>query len=405
MAIRKNATTLTSAEKTEFVNAVKAVKASGKYDQQVLRHAQAQMSAIHRCPAFLPWHRSFILDYEKDLQQASGNPNLGLPYWNWAEDASAMWADDFLGGNGDQSDSGIVKTGPFRQGEWTIVNSSGNSAGPLIREFGEGTPSLPTPTDIDNVLNTRPYDASPWNLTSQPSFRNRVEGWYGASGPGMHNRGHVWVGGSMTPMTSPNDPVFFLHHCFVDKLWHDWQVQNPGEGYLPISGGSPRQNLNDQMEPTVSGSTTPATMLDIQALGYSYDTDAGTDPGDTGPGDTGPGDTGPGDTGPGDTGPGDTGPGDTGTGGRGCFIATAAYGSEMASPVQTLRDFRDNIALNSRFRGLFKRVFDFYYRLSPPVANAMRQNKALKNIIKYALIWPLLGIVKVGSLAKEHLKK
>ncbi|HEX5847186.1 MAG TPA: tyrosinase family protein, partial [Rhodoplanes sp.] len=27
----------------------------------------------------------------------------------------------------------------------------------------------------------------------------------------------------MAPMTSPNDPVFFLHHCFVDKAWADWQ--------------------------------------------------------------------------------------------------------------------------------------------------------------------------------------
>ena len=35
----------------------------------------------------------------------------------------------------------------------------------------------------------------------------------------MHNLVHRWVGGSMGPGTSPNDPVFFLHHCNVDRIW------------------------------------------------------------------------------------------------------------------------------------------------------------------------------------------
>ena len=55
MAIRKDANTLTAAERAEFVAAVKALKAEGLYDQFVLRHANAVMNAIHRAPAFLPW--------------------------------------------------------------------------------------------------------------------------------------------------------------------------------------------------------------------------------------------------------------------------------------------------------------------------------------------------------------
>jgi hypothetical protein len=43
----------------------------------------------------------------------------------------------------------------------------------------------------------------------------------------------MWVGGSMLPMTSPNDPCFFLHHCFVDKIWADWQAAHPALGYEP----------------------------------------------------------------------------------------------------------------------------------------------------------------------------
>ncbi len=53
MAIRKDANTLSSSERAEFVNAVKTLKTSGIYDSFVLRHANAIMSAIHRCPAFL----------------------------------------------------------------------------------------------------------------------------------------------------------------------------------------------------------------------------------------------------------------------------------------------------------------------------------------------------------------
>ena len=103
MAIRKDANTLSSAERAEFVNAVKILKSTGIYDQFVLRHANAIMNAIHRSPAFLPWHRRFIWDFEKELQRVSQNPDLGLPYWNWPSGGAnaSMWDDDLLGGNGD----------------------------------------------------------------------------------------------------------------------------------------------------------------------------------------------------------------------------------------------------------------------------------------------------------------
>ncbi len=138
MAIRKDANTLSAAERAEFVNAVKDIKASGIYDQFVLRHANAIMRAIHRSPAFLPWHRRFIWDLERELQRVSGNPNLGLPYWNWPSGGAgaSMWNDDLLGGDGDEG-TGIVSSGPFRTGEWTIVDSSGSASGPLIRRFGQ----------------------------------------------------------------------------------------------------------------------------------------------------------------------------------------------------------------------------------------------------------------------------
>lgn len=273
MAIRKDANTLTSAERTEFVNAVKILKSTGIYDQFVLRHANAIMSAIHRAPAFLPWHRRFIWDFEKELQRVSNNPDLGLPYWNWPSggENGSMWDDDLLGGNGDQFTQ-VVNSGPFSSGQWTIVNMSGVASGPLRRAFGQESwaTELPTQQEINTVLAVTPYDVFPWNIGSDPSFRNQLEGF---RGPNLHNRGHGWVGGSMLPMTSPNDPVFFMHHCMVDKLWYEWQLRHPNQGYLPMSGGPFGQNLNDPMD------STPGTpigdrvidVIDSAALEIEYD--------------------------------------------------------------------------------------------------------------------------------------
>ena len=40
----------------------------------------------------------------------------------------------------------------------------------------------------------------------------------------FHGWGHVWIGGLMgRPATSPNDPMFFLHHCMIDHAWALWQ--------------------------------------------------------------------------------------------------------------------------------------------------------------------------------------
>jgi tyrosinase len=77
----------------------------------------------------------------------------------------------------------------------------------------------------------------------------------------------------MIPMTSPNDPIFFMHHCMVDKMWHEWQLRFPNQGYLPVSGGRFGQNLNELMSdtPVASIGSRPIDVLDSTAIGISYD--------------------------------------------------------------------------------------------------------------------------------------
>jgi tyrosinase len=87
MVTRKSAATLSAAEKQKFVQTILNMKTQGLYDRYVQWHSQSmQMMSAHMGPAFLPWHRSFILLFERDLQSTSGDPSLALPYWDWAAD-------------------------------------------------------------------------------------------------------------------------------------------------------------------------------------------------------------------------------------------------------------------------------------------------------------------------------
>jgi len=81
--------------------------------------------------------------------------------------------------------------------------------------------------------------------------------------------------------------------------------------------------------------------------------------------------------------------------GGGCLIATAAYGSEMASQVQQLRELRDNSLLQTSSGTSFMNSFnDFYYSFSPTIADWERENPAFKEFVKISLI-PLISSLSI----------
>lgn len=295
MGIRKNVLTLSPTEVGRLTNAFNALKADGTYNGFVERHARAMMmetppgasntdrNAAHRGPSFLPWHRAALVELADALRQV--DPQVeDIPYWDWTADAalpggpatSTLWTNAYFGPDGDPNQGDRVLSGPFANWRAWIYRArtdsfqSRSSVG-LVRRLGRTrTTVLPTQAVVNDLLNNyQVYDVSPWDETRNTrSFRNRVEGWY--RGSVLHNQVHNWIAGDMTAMTSPNDPVFWLHHCNVDRLWAQWQESYGVNTYAPTSGGPDGHNKNDALV-FLLDSWTPADVLNIADLGYSYE--------------------------------------------------------------------------------------------------------------------------------------
>lgn len=308
MNIRKEIRALTASEQLLFINTLLEMKRTGVYDKYVHWHHAVMVPTVHsyepqdptyrngahRGPAFLPWHREMLLQFEGDLQAI--NPAVTLPYWNWTLDAAApeqspLWSQGFLGGDGDPADQYRVQDGAFadKYGNWPVdsLPEDGLPGPGLKRQFGTMVSSLPTGDDLRMALSESLYDEPPYS--SSPfvrGFRNRFEGWITQRGdpnvktPGsqLHNRVHLWIGGNMAPMTSPNDPAFFLHHCFIDKIWADWQAQRMLDApdlaphYCPMRDGPPSHNYEDVLKPWARRIV---DVIDIKKLGYSYEPEQG----------------------------------------------------------------------------------------------------------------------------------
>ena len=242
---------------------------------------QSDRNAAHSGPVFAPWHRLMLLLFELQMQRVLGDDQVALPYWDWAADGSlprpqqplaSLWQAGGIGGSGSP-----VPNGPFTPANFRVRIES-DALGQLRatdrgleRDLGADPQarSLPTAAQMQTALNRTQYDLAPWDR-SVGGFRNRLEGWLPF---GLHNRVHVWVGGDMGPATSPNDPVFYLNHCNVDRIWERWMADR-GRSYVPAQSESADlafHRIDDPMYSIlIQTPVTPAQVLDISAY-YSYD--------------------------------------------------------------------------------------------------------------------------------------
>jgi len=173
---------------------------------------------------------------ERVLQVISGNSGIAIPYWDWTIDqglaggprSSTVWTNALFGPGGVSTNGYAVPSGPFCStrsstcaGLWPVVIN-----GPTLdRELGRWASTLPSANSIRSINTTISiYDSGTYDdrANGAQSFRTALEGFSGQFG-GAHNLVHVFVGGSMSPLSSPNDPVFFFHHCNIDRIWYLWQ--------------------------------------------------------------------------------------------------------------------------------------------------------------------------------------
>lgn len=283
---RKDVSALTRSERHRFVKALLEVKRRGEYDEFVRTHieyyrsdGEAGLRVAHMAPTFLPWHRKFLLDLEGALRRV--DDRVTVPYWDWTRNrgtTAVPWTADLLGGTGRRSDRQVM-TGPFayRNGQWTIEVGITDTEF-LTRDLGRSRDpiTLPRAGDLERALDDPVYDTAPWNSTSAKGFRNRLEGW--GSGRGAvswltHNRVHRWVGGHMVGGASVNDPVFWMHHAFVDLLWSRWQRRHPNARYLPAEqpalGSGQRGRVVARHEPMPPWDVTPDSLEDLSGI-YRY---------------------------------------------------------------------------------------------------------------------------------------
>jgi tyrosinase len=230
MAVRKKASAMTVAEQNRFKSVITTlINRPGNpnpYGRLVGRHAEDHMMHPFMGPVgtqrFLPWHRVYLLKVERMGQAV--DPLFFIPYWKWTTQREVPpWLATFK------------PTVKVPGSDRTVTR---NPPRPMT--------TLPTSAQITAVLARGTFTS----FVAQPT---------GIDLP--HGTVHMWCNGIMSDISwSPVDPLFWLHHAMIDRIWSIWQAAHPGKN--PTLAGADRI-----MDPWPE---TEAQVRSIAALGYSY---------------------------------------------------------------------------------------------------------------------------------------
>jgi tyrosinase len=243
--VRKNANTLTPGERDRFVSAFAQLnnQGMGRFADFRDMHVSVSLPQAHGAPGFLPWHRAYLLDLERELQAI--DPSVSLPYWRFDQAAPNIFTREFFG----------------------VSDSLGTV------QFSSTNPLQFWRTDGVQGINRRPFFST---ATAPPGLRTEAQTlaigtlyrMFRTMEGNPHGLAHTSFGGSISdPATAPKDPLFFLLHCNVDRLWAKWQRQfgrfDPAlaASYDSIPGIRAGHSLPDTMWPWngVTGGSRPPT--------------------------------------------------------------------------------------------------------------------------------------------------
>ncbi|KAK1757917.1 putative tyrosinase [Echria macrotheca] len=323
--VRKEWRTLSTPEKRSYITAVKCLLAKpsqttpfnttgtfSRYDDLVYTHIQ-QTFQMHYTGHFLAWHRYFTAVYESLLRDECGYTGA-QPYWDWTLDAvspAAYVASPVFdpvtgfGGNGPWVET--APDDPFnvpgRTGGGCVSDGPFAGADDLVH-LGPGDSVAYNPQCLRRDLS--PSFASRWLSLDQTRltlsqgdfgwFSRVVEGMPSFDASGIHGGGHYGVGGRWGQMgdlyASPCDPIFFLHHANLDRVWWSWQKMDLKKRLTDISGPIELMDYGNEKTgnvtlafpvsmggPTTAADVTVGDLMDIKACGkggkgvlcYDYD--------------------------------------------------------------------------------------------------------------------------------------
>ncbi|MEA2370352.1 MAG: tyrosinase [Solirubrobacteraceae bacterium] len=204
------------------------------------------MYCTHGSPLFLPWHRAYLYSFELSLRDASpGITGFALPWWDWTSPGSHARGipEAYAAATDDSGDPNPLFSAAVDPRAIKQDLAQGDRVGPrTVRR--PGPPSeLPSTADVRQALAASDF----------LDFSGLVED--------IHNNVHSWVGGHMGEIpVAAFDPLFWAHHCMIDRLWRIWQLQHLGSAV-------PASLMGQALAPFPM---TVAQTIDATSLGYDY---------------------------------------------------------------------------------------------------------------------------------------
>ncbi len=190
-------------------------------------------------PFFLPWHRMYLLRFERIIRKLTNQPTFTLPYWNYS--------------------------------------ATGSAHGILPAAFRVSTSSLFVQNRNASVNAGQPIDAaSPKALATTALLecsynpQGAAQGFCHALDSGLHGNVHVLIGDSKNMGAVPwaaRDPIFWLHHSNIDRLWASW---NKGGRLNPTSTTFLNTTFTFADENGLQVVGKVSDVLSILRLGYEY---------------------------------------------------------------------------------------------------------------------------------------
>ncbi len=259
-ALRTGIEVMQSRSDTDPTSWIYQANIHGAFDQDGTPQP-AWNSCQHGSWHFLAWHRMYLYYFERILRQASGDPNLTLPYWNYGDTNNPNARQIPL---------------PYRQPSNVDENRLYVSERSSIMNNGGLLPESAVDHSAAFALTNFSSPAG-----SGQSFGGQRSGPGHSLGPHSvfegtpHDVLHVNIGGWMGSFErAARDPVFWLHHTNIDRLWEAWLAQENGRSNPTTGQGDPWLNENfiffDENGATVT--LTGAEIINtIEQLNYRYD--------------------------------------------------------------------------------------------------------------------------------------